>query len=98
MVQDYDLIYIGTPVWSFTYTPAIKAFLLKTGLQGENIALFCCYGAMIGRTFTNLEKDLSGNHIVGKIGFKEPLKIDKEANVERVNGWVDEITKYCINM
>lgn len=90
-VQDYDLIFIGTPVWSFSYTPAIKAFLVKAELQGKNIALFCCYGGMAGKTFINLEKALSGNNIVGKIGLKEPLKSDREENVERVNQWVNEL-------
>jgi len=42
--QDYDVLFIGTPVWAFTYAPALATLFSTTKLKGKKIALFCCSG------------------------------------------------------
>jgi len=38
--QDYDLIVIGTPVWAWKPTPAIRTYIAKNDLSGKKVALF----------------------------------------------------------
>jgi len=53
---EYDTIIIGTPVWAFTYTPAIRSFLSQANLQQKKIGLFCCHEGTKGKTLENLKK------------------------------------------
>jgi len=48
-LSKYDLIYFGTPVWTFGPTPAINTYLDKCfGLEGKDIVLFTTYGSGTG--------------------------------------------------
>ena len=42
--EDYDVLFIGTPVWAGNFTPAIRSFFAKTNLKSKKIALFNCSG------------------------------------------------------
>ena len=50
----YDLVVIGTPVWAWTMTPAIRTYL--THYKFNNLAFFCTHGGQSGKTFINMEK------------------------------------------
>jgi flavodoxin len=69
--NDYDLIFIGTPVWAGNFAPAIRSFLASAKLQNKKIALFCSHGGdSAGSTFVNLAKELADNEIIDKINFQ----------------------------
>lgn len=85
--EDYDLIFIGTPVWAFNYAPALATFFSKVRLTGKKIALFCCAGGFRGNTLENMKDKLVGNQIVGEIDFVEPLKHNKVLNAEKARRW-----------
>lgn len=88
---DYDVLYIGTPVWAGSFAPALNTFFSQVNLTGKKIALFCCYGSHAGKTFVNLKKKLEGNSIIGEMGFKEPLKHDKHQEGEKAKKWAREV-------
>lgn len=49
-MADYDLIAIGTPVWAFEPTPAVRAYLDQiTGASGKKAVLFATYGSGTGK-------------------------------------------------
>ena len=89
--QDYDLIFIGTPVWAFTYAPALASFFELIKLQNKKIALFCCSGGGKGKTLENMKKMLAGNEIVGEIDFVEPLRRDRKKNEDLAKEWAGKI-------
>jgi multimeric flavodoxin WrbA len=39
-LDHYDLIIIGSPVWSDGITPAIRTFIAKNELSGKQVAIF----------------------------------------------------------
>ena len=48
-LKDYDIIYLGTPVWAFGPAPAVNAFLDKCwGLENKSVVLFTTYGSGAG--------------------------------------------------
>jgi hypothetical protein len=51
---DYDLVVIGTPVWAWTMTPAIRTYLAVHTLP--EVAFFCTYGIHSGRAFQEMEE------------------------------------------
>lgn len=44
-VADYDIIFIGYPVWFGTYAPPIATFLANNDLSGKKIVPFCTFGS-----------------------------------------------------
>jgi len=87
-INDYDFLFIGSPIWAFNMTPAIRTFLNKSNLSGKNVFLFTTYGSGIGkskamRKMEELVKE-KGGKIKGKIEIKgknvdrEKEKIEKE--------------------
>jgi flavodoxin len=88
---DYDLVFIGTPVWEFTFAPPLKTFFSKVILTDKKVALFCCHGGGRGKTFEKMEAQLPGNKIVGKIDFVQPLKFHKKDQEEKAQKWAKEI-------
>jgi len=89
--QDYDMIFVGTPVWAWRHTPAVETFFSTVGLKGKRIALFCCHGGGKGKTIEKMQQRLTGNEILGSIDFKEPLSSDKDANAAKARAWAKEL-------
>ena len=44
-VADYDVIFIGYPVWFGTFAPPMATFLKQTDLSGKKVVPFCTFGS-----------------------------------------------------
>jgi len=91
--NEYDVLFIGTPVWAWTYAPALNTFFSTCLLSNRRIALFCCHGGGKGGIFDKMKAALRGNQILGQIDFREPSTMNTEANIQRAKKWAEEITK-----
>lgn len=68
-LSDYDLIIIGTPVWTFTMTPPVRTFLKENSFVGKDVAVFCCHGGDKRNTLEDMKVAMTGGHCVGQIDF-----------------------------
>jgi len=94
--SNYDLIFLGTPVWGSNFSSAIRSFLAKTKLRNKKIALFCSHGGDdSGKTFIELEKELAGSEIVAKIDFKmdDIPEAELAQNLEYIRNWTQDTIK-----
>ncbi len=91
--QGYDLLFIGTPVWVWTYSPPINTFFSNYSLLNKKIALFCCHGGGKGDIFNKMKKNLANNQILGEIDFQEPLKNNTDVNIQKAIYWAKDIIK-----
>lgn len=89
--QDYDLVFIGTPVWACRYAPALDTFFSEHKLSGKKIALFCCHKGAKGKIFDKMKDALNINEILGSIDFKDPLKNNPDVNVQKAKDWARKI-------
>ena len=87
----YDLIFVGTPVWNSRPTPAVRTFLKGVDLTGKNVAFFTSYGGNEGKTYQILTSLVPGATVVGHIGFKMPLKMDKEQCATDLVRWAKDL-------
>ncbi len=56
-IKDYDVVFIGTPVWWYTMAPALKTFISENDLSGKTIVPFCTHGGGgESSTFTDIAK------------------------------------------
>lgn len=91
--QDYDIIFIGTPVWAWTFAPPLKTFFSTVRFNDKKVALFSCNGGQNGKTFENMKAELEHNDVIGEIEFFEPLVKEKEKDIHRVKEWTKDILK-----
>ena len=87
----YDLIVIGTPVWSYTVAPPIRTFLEEYRFTGKKTALFCCHGGNYGKALDDMKNALAGNEIVGSADFYDPLKHDTAGNRQKAAAWASTL-------
>ncbi len=74
-LNDYDTVYIGTPVWWFTFTPPIRAFLNKVSLDGKKVNIFCTHGGDPGKTIPDLTELLKGAKVMSGTDFYTTRKL-----------------------
>lgn len=89
--MDYDFLFIGTPVWAFTYAPALKTFFSGYPVSGKKIALFCCHGGQKARTLEKMKAAVPGNEFVGEIDFRDPLKHNPDVCTEKARSWASRL-------
>lgn len=71
-VNDYELVFIGTPVWGSRNAPAINTFISKSGLTNKELILFASStGGDASKCFDQLISHLPDSKILGVLGFKE---------------------------
>jgi multimeric flavodoxin WrbA len=84
---DYDIIFIGTPVWNFSMTPPMKTFVEDHLPRGKKVAFFCTYEGNVGKTFERMEKACEGSDILGTQEFLSPLKNGKDTTLKEAVDW-----------
>jgi flavodoxin len=91
---DYDVLFIGTPVWAWTFAPPLRTFFSDVELKKKKIALFACDEGGLRQTFEKMKKELPGNEFLGEIDFFAPVKTGKERKAEKeLAKWVEKVLK-----
>lgn len=89
--SNYDLIVLGSPVWSGRISPAIRTYLNNHDLSDREIALFNTNDSDETQNTFDTMKDLAGNHSpVGELVLSKVSKNDGKVK-ERVRKWTDKI-------
>lgn len=69
--DDYELVIVGTPVWAFNVTPAIRTFLREYGPRCRRVAFFCVMGGSGNiRTFRTMT-ELAGKQPLATLAMRE---------------------------
>ena len=90
--NNYDIIFIGTPVWAWGPAPPIKSFFEQCKISEKKIALFCCHGGAKGKTLEKMKSALGeNNNFIGQIDFIDPLKKNTEKNINLAINWAKNI-------
>ncbi len=80
-VKKFDLILVGTPVWSFCPTPIIQSYLrsLKNA-QGKSFALFATCTALPGTTIQRMGSIIStkGGKVLASLTIKSVFELDRK--------------------
>lgn len=86
-LEDYDTIIIGTPVWWYTYAPAVATFLSEYDLSGKTIIPFATNGGWLGHTLKDIEKVCKNAIVTNAIDIK--FNTDKMVTSEiDLNKWI----------
>lgn len=88
---EYDLVIIGTPIWTFGITPAVRTYFTRNIEKFNNVAFFLTSGGLgIKGAFKDMES-LSKAPVatieLHSIGIGK--KIDVEAHIDEIKGFCD---------
>lgn len=77
---DYDLIFLGTPVWGGKPTPAINTFISKADFENKKVILFVTMGGISGKTIKILSDAIEskGGKIINSFSIRTGMVKDKE--------------------
>lgn len=89
-LSQYDTVILGTPVWWYTFAPAMKTFLNKVDLSGKKIYPFATNGGWIGHTFKDVEEICAQAQVQQglNIRFNGEKQLTAEADILR---WAKDI-------
>ena len=86
----YDLVIIGTPVWAFTMTPAVRTYITEHWQCLKEVAFFCTMGGSgDARTFRKMEK-LCGKKPAALLALKEQ-EVKAGAFDDRIKAFAAEL-------
>jgi flavodoxin len=88
--NNYDMLIIGTPVWAFTLTPAIKTYLKKCDLSGKRVALFFTLGICLGQTVEKTKSLIPNSQFAGELAITTSIQNDEEIK-KKVVVWCKDL-------
>jgi flavodoxin len=88
--QNYDLIVIGTPIWAWRPTPAIRTYTKQNDLSGKKVALFFTLDHEPKQAVEKTKALMPNSTFVGDVTFPKPLK-DKEDTEKKIIDWCNTL-------
>jgi len=88
--KDYDVIIIGTPVWSSSPTPAVRTYINHNDLSGKKVAIFLTTKKQNQKALTKLKSLLSNSQLFGELMLEEPLN-KVEENKKTIAAWCETL-------
>lgn len=89
-LSSYDTVVLGTPVWWYTFAPAMKTFLHEADLSGKKVYPFATNGGWIGHTFKDFKSQCTEAEVSKglNIRFDGNKQITSEKDIQK---WILEI-------
>jgi flavodoxin len=88
---DYDLIVIGTPIWAWKPTPAIRTYIAKNNLSGKKVALFLTMDSDSKQAVEKTKALLPNTVLVGELSLPKALE-DKDETKKKIAEWCKSLT------
>lgn len=84
-LKDFDLVLVGTPVWSFCPSPIVLSYLRSLkNMTGKDFALFATCTALPGSTIQRMGSILTtkGARVLGSLTIKSIFPLDDKKLAE----------------
>lgn len=88
----YDKIILGTPVWWYTFAPAMHTFLQGQDWAGKEVYPFATNGGWLGHTFQDFEAACSKGQVHPGLNVKFNGKTLKTPQ-EEIIAWAKQIAQ-----
>lgn len=86
----YDAVIIGTPVWWYSFAPAIKKFLSDYRWKGRNVFPFATNGGWLGHTYSDFKKAMRGANVgpILNVKFEDKVQVTPD---EVIKAWIGDV-------
>lgn len=100
--RDYDLIFIGTPVWYDSYNPVYNTLFEVIKIYDRKIAIFSTGETDSQKALDKFSKKLKDSVILGRYHCIEPIWEDDEADMKKIldeaSDWAEGVAKEAEKM
>lgn len=92
-LNQYDTLILGTPVWWYRPTPAIRTFLTQNDLSNKTIIPFATNAGWLGKTFIEIKKICSNSKIEKEMNivFDVNARSKLITNEEAIKEWINSL-------
>jgi flavodoxin len=90
-VGSYDMIIVGSPVWWYTVSAPMLAFLTECDFAGKTVAIFATHGGNTGNFFADFQKKIKNAKVIDGIDFKKVSAEEPKTLNEKISRWLDKI-------
>lgn len=88
-MEQYDMVFIGYPVWATTLPQAVRTFLTSYDFTGKTVIPFCTYdGYGAGRSFSTMAELAAGANTLEGIAIEA---VDVPKALDTVAQWLEGI-------
>ncbi len=87
---NYDLIVVGTPIWAWRPTPAIRTYTKQNDLSGKKIALFFTMDHEPKQAVEKTKALIPNSTFVGEITLAKPLA-NKQDTENKIVEWCSKL-------
>lgn len=89
-ISAYDTIILGTPVWWYTFAPAMHTFLKSQEWKGKTVYPFATNGGWIGHTFKDVKNICHGADVKSglNVHFDESTL---RTSMKDIENWIRKI-------
>jgi flavodoxin len=89
---DYDLVFVGSPVWGWNLAPAMRSYLAAVDLEQKPMALFCTMGSNgEKKTFDSIRELAPGAKALGELAVLQSELGNPDALARKVGAWAKEM-------
>ena len=92
-LAEYDIVFIGGPVWWYTMPPALYSFLINTNFNNMKVVPFSTQGSNFGSFFTDFAKTVQNAQILPSENFNNIDEKYKSQVSNKINAWLNKISK-----
>ena len=91
-LDDYDMLFIGTPVWAGSISAPLKSYIAKKDITNKKIAAFTTSGGPDEKCLNKLKKILSKNNsYIGGINIPNLSKLNEFEIKSKINSWLENL-------
>ena len=88
--KDYDLMVVGTPVWAWSPSAAIRTYLTKNDLSGIKVALFFTYDSNLRKAIEKTKILISNSVYAGELALPK-VSENKEQTKKKIEEWCTQL-------
>jgi flavodoxin len=87
---DYDLVVVGTPIWAWSPTPAIRTYARQNDLSGQKVALFFTLDSDPKQAVEKTKALMPNATFVGELVLPAAMK-NKEDSAKKIADWCSNL-------
>lgn len=88
-VADYDVIFVGAPVWWYTMAPPLFSVLEQIDFQGKKVVPFSTQGSNIGKFFEDFAAAAKNANILQRADFNNMDKKYDQQVEAKIADWIN---------
>ena len=83
-ISDYDVIFLGYPIWGGTYAPPVASLLKNTDFAGKKLVPFCTFGSGgLNTSVAALQQNAQNAEILDGYGIRQARVANAPAEIEQ---------------